>query len=117
MFKRLCLNYIIDEMKFEKNIFTVLIFIFVLTGCKKTPVACFSVDKTSAAINTPIVCDGRCSQHAKIFNWLGTGIKIPGNELNSVDTIYYNIPGIYTIKLEVINSGKTDITSKNVTIY
>lgn len=104
-------------MKIVKQILSVLVIMVLFSGCKKPPTACFTVDKTSAAINTPIVCDGRCSKDAKIYNWLGTGIKIPGNELNSVDTIYFNMPGTYAIKLEVINSGKTDITSVNVNIY
>lgn len=104
-------------MKIVKQILSALTIMAVFAGCKKPPTACFTVDKSSAAVNTPIVCDGRCSKNAKIFNWLGTGIKIPGNELNSVDTIYFNLPGTYTIKLEVINTGKTDITSVNVKVY
>lgn len=104
-------------MKIVKKILSILTLMAVFSGCKKPPTACFTVDKTSAAANTPIVCDGRCSKNAKIFNWLGTGIKIPGNELNSIDTIIYNVPGTYAIKLEVINTGKSDVTSVNVTIY
>lgn len=104
-------------MKIVTQILSVLVIMALFSGCKKPPISCFTVDKTSAAINTPIVCDGRCSKDAKIYNWLGTGIKIPGNELNSVDTIIFNLAGTYTIKLEVINSGKTDITSHTVNIY
>lgn len=104
-------------MKIATHILSILAIMVLFAGCKKPPTACFTVNQSSVAVNSKIVCDGRCSKNAKIFNWLGTGIKIPGNELNSIDTIIYNMPGTYTIKLEVINSGKTDITSVNVHVY
>ena len=107
-------------MKTLKQIVFALSLVMLFAGCRK-PKACFTIDKASVPVNTPITCDGSCSKHAIRFYWLGAGIKHLSSQTQKVNTMMYTEPGTYSIKLEVTSGGlfeyKTDYTSKLVKVY
>src|SRR4051812_23320141 len=81
------------------------------SACKKAPLACFTIDKPTAAAQTPIVFDASCSKNAKTFTWLDFGTIVTGDRTSPKITMVYYTPGTYTIKLQVMNGGKEDIIS------
>ena len=102
--------------KLKKILFTLTI-VSIFAGCKKAPTACFTTDKTTAAINTPIKCDASCSKNAKLYVWLGHGTKVGITGNSSIVTYSYNLAGTYIIRLEVTNGGKESVMSRYVNIY
>lgn len=90
---------------------------FAFTSCKKEPTACFATDKSTAAVNSPIVCDASCSKEAGKYMWFAvTGGSLSGNASSSTETYTFSSPGTYTIKLEVTNGKKSNIITHDVTI-
>ena len=94
-----------------------LIMVALFTACKKEPVACFTTDKSTAAVNTPIQCDASCSQNVQTYRWLGTSTYILGNGKSVTETYTFTTPGKYLIKLEVTNGSKGTIVAHEVNIY
>lgn len=106
-------------MKKNKLLLTAGMFGLALTSCSKDPVACFTLDKTTAAVNTPIVADASCSVDAGKYMWMESeGSTFEGTTRPEVAIYTYSEPGNYTIRLKVkseSNGNETEI-SKPVTI-
>ncbi len=105
-------------MRNLKQLFCILILVSVFAACKKDPTACFTINTTSAPVNTLIKCDASCSKNVKEYIWLQTGLGYSAGN-TSLDTITYkfDVPGNYLIKLQVTNGRKENIIAHTVTIY
>jgi PKD repeat protein len=78
------------------------------------PVACFSIDPTTANVNQYIYTTN-CSQNATSYEWdLENNGTVESTDESPV--IYYRATGTYTIKLTAINGSKRNSITHTVTI-
>lgn len=106
-------------MKKIKLLLVAGMFGLAFTSCSKDPVACFTLDKTTAAVNTPIVADASCSVDAEKYMWMESGDGSLSEFENSTPEIAiftYSEPGNYTIRLKVKSGRNETEISKPVTI-
>lgn len=104
------------------KIFKLLLIIFTISiisiSCSKTPTACFSVDKTTAQVDSVINLDATCSIDAEKYIWMSTGpiIFSAGGTDAPKNSVTSNTEGVYTITLRVENGNKTDEITQTITI-
>lgn len=105
-------------MKKLNIIFFSALFTIVFSSCSTEPTACFTVDKSTAQVNSPIVCDASCSVDAEDYMWFNDheGASVSGNASSVTETYTFSMAGTYEIELHVTNGKETSIATQTVTI-
>lgn len=98
-------------MKTNLNVFLFAIaLVFVGSGCKKSPSACFEYSVDGGIIS--VWAD--CSSNENSYLWdFGDA---DGTAISSSFNYEYENPGTYTVTLQVSGDGGTETTSKSVVI-
>lgn len=96
----------------KKLLLLLVIFPMLLISCSKDPMADFSISATSARIGETIYFTNR-SIDAESFEWdFGDGFV--SNSFNA--SHFYDMDGVYTVRLIAINRGQQDVITRTVTV-
>jgi PKD repeat protein len=105
-------------MKIIRIFSALLLVAFVVSSCKKEPVACFSVnnltwdegDTLQLFVGDTITVNAACTGDAESYNWssVGLGGYIFGNGNTVVEKYTFTDPGEYKVSLTVKNGKKSD---------
>jgi PKD repeat protein len=97
-------------MKTKYLFFCLCIICFAAVGCKKEPVACFTLDFTGASVTG----NADCSVNAESYTWnFGDGFT----SISIAPTHVYDTTGVYQVSLRVENKGESDTQTQSITIY
>lgn len=111
-------------MKPIKLVLITVASIILMTGCRKEPKACFTIDKTTAKVGETVTfkdCSTDVTRRILKTGDLASGIPIAVNFESGTAQHIYNATGTYIVELEALNCTKnnkcnSDKTSQTITI-
>lgn len=92
--------------------------IILMTGCRKEPQACFTIDKTTAKVGETVIfkdCSTDVTRRILKTGDLASGTPIAVDFESGTAQHIYNATGTYTVELEALNCTKDNKCKSNKT--